>query len=155
MIGLLTLFSAIIIGGIYLFVQSAGSLYQAQAETEAYIGEHADIIQVNDFYLYNGADETYFTADAFNSDGDRQIVIVRQSDGAIAVYDFDETISEYDAYQKVQNELNPSEILNLNIGLDESDRPVWEVSFKDSNGRLGYYYLHLLTGKNLRTITNI
>lgn len=155
LLGLVTLFSAIIIGGIYLFTQSATPLYQARAETASYVQEEADIIQVNHFYMYNGAVDTYFTTDGFNQDGVRQIVIVRQSDGNIETYDFDDTVSEYDAYHQVQEDMNPQEIMKLNIGMDEQDRPVWEVSFKDENGRLGYYYLHLETGRNIRTITNL
>lgn len=155
MLSLAMLFAAIIIGGIMLFQRSVTSLYQVEAETTEYVKQHADIIQVNDFYYYNGTEDTYFTVSGYNSDSVLQVVIVRQSDGAIQVFDFEDIVSEYDAYYQVKNEINPEKIMNLRIGLNEDNVPIWEISFKDENGQMGYYYMHLETGEKLETITHI
>lgn len=155
LIGLLTLFAAMIIGGVTLFSQAAKPYYQVEAETTQYVKDHANIIQVNDFYWYNGADETYFSVSGYNEDTNRVMVIVRQSDGAIMTYDFDETISEYDAYHQFNDQYQPQEILNMSIGLNEINAPMWEITYKDDSGQMGYYYMHLLTGEELGSTTNL
>lgn len=155
LLGLLTLMTAFVIGGIVLFQESVTPLYQVEAETTEYVEEHADIKQVNEFYLYNGSEDSYFTIDGVNNDDERQMVIVRQSDGSIETYNYFDTFSEYDAYHLVMDEAYVKEILNLSVGMTEEDVPVWEVSFKDLEDNLGYYYIHLETGEVLETITNL
>lgn len=155
LLGLLTLMTTLVIGGIMLFQQSVTPLYQVEAETSEYVKEHADIIQVNDFYWYNGTEESYYTVDGFNSDTERQIVLVRQSDGHVETYNYDNTVSEYDAYHQVMTEARPSKLLNMRIGMTDDGTPMWEASFKDEHGKMGYYYIHLETGEVLETITNL
>ena len=155
LLGLLTLMTTLVIGGIMLFQQSVTPLYQVEAETNEYVKEHADIIQVNDFYWYNGTEESYYTVDGFNSDAERQIVLVRQSDGHVETYNYDNTVSEYDAYHQVMTEASPSKILNMRIGMTDDGTPMWEASFKDKHGKMGYYYIHLETSEVLETITNL
>lgn len=145
----------LIIGGIFYFQQTAGPYYQARMEAVDIAERKADLEEANEFYWFNGIEETYFTVTGTSTDDVPIIVIVRQSDGAIQIYDQSETVSEYDAVTQMRQDVNPAEILETRIGMDSNLNPVWEISYTNENGRLGYYLLSLTTGEWIRTIDNI
>lgn len=152
---LAVVFTALIIGGLRLFRESTTPLYQAKAETTTYVQSHSNITEVNDFYWMNTDEETYYSVSGLNPEVGYQLAIVRQSDGAMEVFNFDDIITEYDAYYQALDEIAPGEILNMRAGFIDEAVPVWEVSFKDEQGQMGYYYIHLETGEWLRTISNL
>lgn len=154
-LGSLVFLTAVIIFGIFFFQRTTAPYYQARDEASTIAQEQANIQDVEDFYWFNGAEETYFTVTGTNNEDTGQVVIIRQSDGAVAVYDQSEIVSETEAVRQVMNEVNPETILEARIGMDSDSLPVWEVSYKNSDGQLGYYLLSLKTGEWVRTIDNI
>ena len=155
LLGLAILFTGIILGGLRLFRESTQPIYQARSETTAYVQEYTDLKEVNNFYWFNGPEESYFSVSGTNGDQIPQLAIVRISDGAMQVFDYQDIASEYDVYQQVQADLDPSKILAIRAGFVDGTTPVWEVSFLDQAGQLGYYYANLETGQWLRTISNL
>jgi len=145
----------LIVGGIFYFQQTTGSYYQARVETIEIAERKANLEEWNNFYWFNGIEETYFSLTGTSTDDVPITVIVRQSDGAIQVYDQSETVSEQEALNQMRQDVNPSEILETRIGMDSNLTPVWEISYKNDNGGLGYYLLSLETGEWIRTIDNI
>ena len=155
LLGTLVFLTAVIIFGIFFFQRTTAPYYQAREEASTIAQEQVNMQNVEDFYWFNGAEETYFTVTGTNDQDTGQVVIIRQSDGALAVYDQSELVSETEAIRQVMNEVNPETILEARIGMDTDNLPVWEVSYKNSNGQLGYYLLSLETGEWVRTIDNI
>jgi len=155
LIALVIFMTMLIVGGIYYFQQTTGSYYQARVEAVDIAERQANLENWNEFYWFNGMEETYFTVTGTSTDDVPIIVIVRQSDGAIQVYDQRETVSEQDALAQMRQDVEPAEILETRIGMDSNLSPVWEISYKNENGGLGYYLLSLETGEWIRTIDNI
>ena len=139
-------------------VFSVGSAAQKpfnQAKDEAFtlVKKQTDIETMDQFYWYNG-EETYFTVIGKNDQNDTHIAIIRQSDGKMTLLEAEGTISEKEAKAITKRDKNPSRILEARIGMNET-MPIWEVSFKQDNGQIGYYILSLKTGEWIKSMENI
>lgn len=145
--------SLLIVGATLLLNKSLSPLKQAKAETVNLAEKRADLAEANDFYWYNGND-TYFTVTGKNTEGESIIVIVKQADGSIEVLNKNDTLSKTDAIIKVRGLEKPKQILEARIGI-HNDLAIWEVSFRQENGKIGYTILSLTSGEWLRTIKNI
>lgn len=143
----------LIFGVTIVTTRSLSPYNQAQAETLDLAERRADLVEANEFYWFNGA-ETYFTITGQDSEGNSIIVIVKQDTGEIEVLQEDETISKQTAINTTHQQEEPEEILEARIGIDK-DEPVWEVTFRQENGRMGYTYISLTSGEWIRTIKNI
>lgn len=143
----------IIVGTVVVYRQAVTPYNQAREEASSLASRRADLVTVEDFYWYNGS-ETYFTVTGINNEDENIVVIIRQEGGQITTFNRDETISEIDAVNQVRQEKNPEKILGSRIGI-EDDQAIWEVSYRNENGRIGYYVISLETGEWLRTIDNI
>ena len=152
-IGLVLLLSAVIVGAIYVYQQSHNPYDRVESETIAFVSERTDLNQAEDFYWYNGT-ETYLTVQGFTEDNEEKIYIVRQNGGNITEFAAEDTVSRQEAIQLTRQAREPDAILNARIGM-VNDTPVWEISYRNQNERLGYYIIHLETGEWLRTIDNI
>lgn len=126
---------------------------QAEAETIELASRRADLVEVEDFYWYNG-EETFFTITGINSQDKAIIVIVEQDGGAIEVIEQTNAMTEFEAISQTVERDNPEKILEARIGMYAND-PVWEVSFRLENGSIGYTMFSLTTGEWVRTIKNI
>lgn len=145
--------SLLIVGVTTVLSKSVSPLKQARAETIDLAERQADLVEADDFYWYNG-NETYLTVTGKNSQGEEIIVIVKQEGGATEIIKQEDSFSKNDAIQKVAELENPVRILEARIGIHEK-LPVWEISFRQENGRIGFTMFSLKTGEWVRTIKNI
>lgn len=145
--------SLLIVGVTTVLSKSVSPLKQARAETIDLAERQADLVEADDFYWYNG-NETYLTVTGKNSQGEEIIVIVKQEGGATEVIKQEDSFSKNDVIQKVVELENPVRILEARIGIHEK-LPVWEISFRQENGRIGFTMFSLKTGEWVRTIKNI
>lgn len=152
-IGLVVIMSALIVGSIFLYQQSNQPYSRAEADTIAYVAERTSLDQVDDFYWYNGT-ETYFTITGLNEDGQERLYIVQQDGGQITSLSAENSLSRQEAIELTREARQPVKILNARIGMID-DRPIWEISYRNDNNRLGYYVIDLRTGEWIRTIDNI
>lgn len=152
-IGLVIIMSILIVGATFLYQQSNQSYARAKADTIDYVAERTTLSRVNDFYWYNGT-ETYLTITGENEDGEERLYIVQQAGGEITSLSAESGLSEQEAIQLTVEARQPSRILNARIGMID-ENPVWEVTYRNDNDRLGYYVIDLRTGEWLQTIDNI
>lgn len=152
-IGLVIAMSLLIVGAVYLYSQSTQSYSRAKSDTIAYVAERTNLSEVDDFFWFNG-EETYFTITGTNEDGEERIYIVQQQGGQITTLSAEATISKQEAIQRTRQAREPQKILNARIGMLDGT-PVWEVSYRNDNDRLGYYVINLRNGEWIRTIDNI
>lgn len=136
-----------------ILTRSLSPYNQAKAETTEVASRRADLVDVDDFYWFNGT-ETYFTVTGSNSDGTPIIVIVQQDGGEVKVYNEAETISKNRVIELTLNREEPRKILEARMGM-YNDAPIWEVSFEQENGSIGYAKFSLTSGEWIRTIKNI
>lgn len=126
---------------------------QAQKEAFALAQKKTDLITMDRFYWYNG-DDTYFSLTGKTSTNEKVVVCIQQDTGQVAIFPQKDLMTETQAKQRVRTDKNPKHILELRIGMMKSD-PVWEISYKQQNGKIGYYILSMKTGEWIRSIENI
>lgn len=147
--------TAIIIFMILMFNNAAGPYYHAKVEATNFARKHANLVKQEDFYWYSDSEGSYLTVTGQNGDQASIIVLIRQSDGAIMVLDQAETVSQEAITAQMIEDIAPAQILNYRMGIIEQNIPIWEVTYKKSNGSLGYYVASLETGAWLRTIDGL
>lgn len=145
--------SILIISVTILLNKSLSPLKQAQAETIDLAERKADLVEAKDFYWYNGND-TYLTLSGKNSADEEIVVIVKQEGGSIEVFKQEDILSKSEAIAQVFELEEPARILEARMGI-HNDRAIWEVSFRQDDGRIGYTMFSLNTGEWIRTIKNI
>lgn len=133
--------------------KSLSPLKQAKAETISIVEKEVALSEVDDFYWYNG-EETYFTLTGKNEESEGIVVLLRQEDESFEVLNKKNLLSKSEAISKVRNLENPEHILEARIGMHK-DLAIWEVSFRQDNGKIGYTIISLTTGEWVRTIKNI
>lgn len=147
--------TAIIIFMILMFNNAAGPYYHAKVEATNFARKHANLVEQEDFYWYSDSEGSYLTVTGQNGDQASIIVLIRQSDGAIMVLDQAKTVSQEAITAQMIEDIAPAQILNYRMGIIEQNIPIWEVTYKKSNGSLGYYIASLETGAWLRTIDGL
>lgn len=155
LIGINFVLTAIIIFMILMFNNAAGPYYHAKVEATNFARKHANLVEQEDFYWYSDSEGSYLTVTGQNDDQASIIVLIRQSDGAIMVLDQAETVSQEAITAQMIEDIAPAQILNYRMGIIEQNIPIWEVTYKKSNGSLGYYIASLETGAWLRTIDGL
>lgn len=149
----LVIMTMFIIGASLLLNQSLNPLKQAKAETIKIAETEANLTEAEDFYWYNGND-TYFTITGKNQESEEIIVIVKQEGGSIKTFNTKEVFPKSKAIAQVRERENPAHILEARIGI-HNGLAIWEISFRQENGRIGYAMLSLTSGEWVRTIKNI
>ena len=142
-----------ILGVTTVITRSLSPYNQARAETTELAQRRANLAEADEFYWFNG-DETFFTITGTDNEGTPIIVIVQQANGEIEVINQAEAISVQKVIEQTNSREEPQKILETRIGM-YNDNPVWEVSFKQVNGNIGYAIYSLTSGEWVRTIKNI
>ncbi|MER2225592.1 MAG: DUF5590 domain-containing protein [Carnobacterium sp.] len=145
--------SVILVCSITLLLISQDPIKKAEKETIAIAKESAGLVKATDFYWYN-RDKTYFSVSGVNESDEEIMVIVAKDGGATTVLNQDEFITEQQAKALTREDKGAVDILEARIGLD-GETPIWEISYKQENGRLGYYVLTAKSGKWVSDIENI
>ena len=145
--------SVILVCSITLLLISQDPIKKAEKETVAIAKESAGLVKATDFYWYN-RDKTYFSVSGLNESDEEIMVIVAKDGGATMVLNQDEFITEQQAKALTREDKGEVDILEARIGLD-GETPIWEISYKQENGRLGYYVLTAKSGKWVSDIENI
>lgn len=153
LITLAVVMSFVLVCSITLLTISQEPIKKAEKETIIIAKEAAGLVTVSDFYWYN-RDKTYFSVVGSNKDDEEIMVIVTKDGGATTILNQDEFITEKQAKELTREAKGSVDILEARIGL-EGDIPIWEVSYKEENGRLGYYVLTAKSGKWVSNIENI
>ncbi len=150
---LIAILSIFIIGVLIIFGQSMSSYRAARDNAFSHAEKYADLEDPDNFYWYNGTD-TYYTVTGTTGEEEDIVAIIQKEGGHIDILPLSETISEHDAVQQALSDLENVEILETRIGKDE-DLPIWEISFQNSDGTIGYYLVALETGEWLKSVDNL
>lgn len=138
----------------FLIHQALSPYWKARQEAVSIAESQEDFHSADQFYWHNDK-ESVFAITGKNSDNQDIMVIISGDKSNISTYLLDEIISEEEAIAQMIEEINPAKVLEARVTTSENDGPLWEVGFKDRNGRLGYYLISLIDGAWLKTIDNI
>ena len=81
-------------------------------------------------------------------------VVIKQDGANTTILNASEIVTEDEAKSIAQAEVTPTEVLEARIGVADEE-PIWEVSYLDKNGQLGYYILSANTGQLVKEYKNI
>ena len=138
---------------LFLFMRSQASFNQAEEEAVRLVSYDHDISAVNYFY-WTTTDGTYFSLDFTDGEGQDYYAIIAQDGGEVSYYTHDDLISKEDALSITLNDKDPYELMQVRLGLFE-EKPVWEVTIKNDNDTISYYYLNAKNGQWVQSIENI
>lgn len=143
----------ILVGMFWLFMESQASIYQAEDEAVAIVEVDYPVKQVNEFYWVT-FDETFFSLDFIDNQEVQRYAIISQEGGDTDYYTYDELISEPQAKELTLANMGEVDIIQARLG-KLANNPVWEITLRNANGTLTYYYLNAVNGTWVQTIENI
>ncbi|HJB24521.1 MAG TPA: DUF5590 domain-containing protein [Candidatus Jeotgalibaca pullicola] len=152
--GLIGVLFVLIVSSYSFFFYSQQPMVQAEKEVSKIAEESADIQRVDNFYWYNGSDDTFFTVAGYTSEDRYLYVVVKQNGGEVTVLDSQQIVTEDEAKSILQTIKEPQKILEARLGM-EADEPFWEVAYRDMDGKLGYVLLSANTGELMKEYKNI
>ena len=139
----LTLFFLII------FLIFAWVFYSSQAQSQT----DYTVKDVKKFY-WTTISEAYFALDFVDDSGQERYAIVKREGGTVNYYTPNQIISEEDAKAIALADNENYKIMQARLGMIK-DTPVWEITIKNDNNTLTYYYLNAQDGSWLQKIENI
>ncbi|KRM98712.1 DUF5590 domain-containing protein [Loigolactobacillus rennini] len=150
-----------LLGVILLIIFSALLIYHAankpaataRHEAVTLAEKYAHVTQVDDFYWFNRK-QSYLTVAGQTKQKKAVFVLVAQKGGKITILDQAAGISRNTALKRVWQTQNPKKVYSATLGLYRK-KPVWEVSFANKNGQLGYQTLSFKTGKTVKLIKQL
>lgn len=153
---LISIGSVLLVAGIIFFAvysSARNPMGKAEEETIALAKKHADLDTVDDFYWYNGK-ESYFTVTGKDTSGEAIIVMVAKNNGKMTVLKQSDGITEAQARGILTEEKAPGKILATRMGMKDN-KPIWEMSYEDKNGQLGYYSISFKDGTWVEDVSHI
>lgn len=150
---LTAIFLVLLMSILGVFMQSQARVNQAEEETVSLVEFDYAVDKINKFYWVT-TDNTFFSLDFIDEEGVQHFAIVAQDGGDIQYFGENEIISEQDASDIATNEMAAMKIIQTRLGLLDN-KPIWEVTLKNENNTLTYYYIDASTGQWVKTISNI
>ena len=150
---LTAIFLVLLMSILGVFMRSQARVNQAEEETVSLVEFDYAVDKINKFYWVT-TDNTFFSLDFIDEDGVQHFAIVAQDGGDIQYFGENEIISELDASDIATNEMPTMKIIQTRLGLLDN-KPIWEVTLKNENNTLTYYYIDASTGQWVKTISNI
>ena len=105
------------------------------------------------FYIYN-RENTFYTVAGKNRQGQAILVIVPQKDGDLRVLKQADGLSAQQVRTMTRQRRHPSAILKVAPGVF-NNKAVWEVTYRNSKGRLCYDLINFRTGQYVQEINNL
>ncbi|MDO4681029.1 MAG: hypothetical protein Q4A55_07275 [Aerococcus sp.] len=141
----------IAIWSVYLNSQSFTA--HAQAETLVKAEQESGVMWVDHFYILNKKSTSYTIVGPdknkeevfFSYDPETKKTKTTKAKGMV---------TEKNALSITQHDLPKAKVGEARLGVD-NDQFVWEVSFTDEKGHLGYHYLKATNGEWYETINNL
>lgn len=150
LLGLTTVLAVIVFYNAYKPVAAANTVGAEKAI------QSGQVTSINSIQIYNGT-KSYVTVFGVNPKGEEIAVFVDESSDDVQEYEevkLTAGITAKEAEKLVREELQVDKILSISLGIEE-ESPVWEVVFKNNNGKLNYVYLLFKDGHWWKKILNL
>lgn len=113
-----------------------------------------DMKTMDEFYLYHGL-ETYSVVVGTTNGGQRMIVwIPEKNRKQVVVRNAASGKTKEDILSMVEQNINAENIISIKLGM-ENKVPLWEVTYKNSDGKYNYDYFDFKTGEWLKYYRSI
>lgn len=151
--GIIVVLFIIIIFSTVTYFSSQKDIAKWEADTVQMAKKEAQMDKVTQFYVFT-KDKTYYTVQGEDESGSEIYFTYSPDTKEKRIGVVSEMVNKENAIALTRNDLPDVTVENANIGV-ENDGYVWEVSFRDSNGALGYHYIDASDAQWYETINNL
>ncbi|MCI7240142.1 cell wall elongation regulator TseB-like domain-containing protein [Aerococcus suis] len=151
----------IIIAILFIYILGTSALYFTtqkdvahwEAETTKMAKNEANLKNVRRFYVFT-TDKTYYTVEGNNKNNEKIYFTYSPDTKKKTQTKADKLVNHENALSLARHNLPDATVKEANIGLEDGEY-VWEVSFRDKNGALGYHYIDASDAQWYETINNL
>ena len=150
----LIILGVLIISGIWILTSSyltaRGQYEDGHEQSKQFAMEEANLKNISKINTFS-SDQKYHVITATNIENEavygwisnikkeRKMIVKKKSAG----------ITKNEALESVNEEHNPSEIISVQLGMDEGI-PIWEVKYQDESDRYTFDYVNFYDGKIIK-----
>lgn len=155
----ISLFVLLIAVGIIVnvYINANEPVKEAEQKAMKIVEKETDLTDLRDFQLYSG-EETYYVLTGKNGQDEDVHVWISEKSQEIITRKAKNGITKEEALNKLYEEKNPIEIIEVRLGmarLQKTDRPAWEIYYRNNGDTINYYYVDFDSGEKLRAIDNL
>ncbi|WLR56576.1 DUF5590 domain-containing protein [Mesobacillus subterraneus] len=140
-----------------VYLNAVEPVKAAEKEAVQIALKETNLSDFTNFSLYSG-EETYYVMMGKNSKQEDVYVWINEKNSEVITRNVKNGITKKEALNKLYQEKNPNEIIDVRLGMariQKTDRPAWEIFYRNSNDTINYYYVDFDTGEKLRAIDNL
>ncbi|WP_102263379.1 cell wall elongation regulator TseB-like domain-containing protein [Mesobacillus jeotgali] len=142
---------------INVYLNAVEPVKAAEKEAVQIASEETNLSDFTNFSLYSG-EETYYVMTGKNAKQEDVYVWINEKNSEVITRNAKNGITKKEALNKLYQEKNPNEIIEVRLGMariQKTDRPAWEIFYRNNNDTINYYYVDFDTGEKLRAIDNL
>lgn len=140
-----------------VYLNAVEPVKAAEKEAVQIASEETNLSDFTNFSLYSG-EETYYVMTGKNAKQEDVYVWINEKNSEVITRNAKNGITKKEALNKLYQEKNPNEIIEVRLGMariQKTDRPAWEIFYRNNNDTINYYYVDFDTGEKLRAIDNL
>ncbi|QQZ11055.1 DUF5590 domain-containing protein [Heyndrickxia vini] len=130
-----------------IYYQSTKPINKAESFAKKTAKEKANLVSMDQFYLYNGNESYYITVGKKKNGEKIAVWIPEKNNDQVIVEKMSDGLSKKDAIKKLKEKETPAKILGSRLGMLNNE-PVWEISYLDQSSHLNYAYIYFLKSNN-------
>ncbi|WP_226085222.1 DUF5590 domain-containing protein [Mesobacillus sp. S13] len=142
---------------INVYLNAVEPVKAAEEEAVKIASKETNLTDFTNFSLYSG-EETYYVMTGKNAKQEPVYVWINEKNREIITRNAKNGITKKEALNKLYQEKNPNEIIEVRLGMariQKTDRPAWEIFYRNNSDTINYYYIDFDTGEKLRAIDNL
>lgn len=142
---------------INVYLNAVEPVKAAEKEAVQIASDETNLSDFTNFSLYSG-EETYYVMTGKNAKQEDVYVWINEKNSEVITRNAKNGITKKEALNKLYQEKNPNEIIEVRLGMariQKTDRPAWEIFYRNNNDTINYYYVDFDTGEKLRAIDNL
>jgi uncharacterized protein YpmB len=142
---------------INVYLNAVEPVKAAEEKAVKIASKETNLADFTNFSLYSG-EETYYVMTGKNAKQEAVYVWINEKNSEIITRNAKNGITKKEALNKLYQEKNPNEIIEVRLGMariQKTDRPAWEIFYRNNSDTINYYYVDFDTGEKLRAIDNL
>nr|WP_249745401.1 DUF5590 domain-containing protein [Mesobacillus boroniphilus] len=140
-----------------VYLNAVEPVKAAEKEAVQIALKETNLSDFTNFSLYSG-EETYYVMTGKNVKQEDVYVWINEKNSKVITRNAKKGITKKEALNKLYQEKNPNEIIEVRLGMariQKTDRPAWEIYYRNNSDTINYYYVDFDTGEKLRAIDNL
>lgn len=140
-----------------VYLNATEPVKAAEKKAVKIASKETELTDFSEFSLYSG-EETYYVMKGMNSKQEDVYIWINEKNHDVVTRNAKKGITKKEALNKLYEEKNPRQILEVRLGMariQKTDRPAWEIYYRNNSDTINYYYVDFDTGEKLRAIDNL